>query len=89
MKLWHLHLNDGSGSAVVRAETEAKARTLASCAGSEASLFDWMNPTRSSCSELTVEGDAAVVVLDRGGASIDGLLEEAVKVVSSYPEPIR
>ena len=69
MKLWQLRqaetpAPDTVAGFVVRAETETAARMLArEMAGAEGA-FTWIESERSTCVELTPEGDAGVVMSD-------------------------
>ena len=81
MKLWLLrpikdgNINPWTGDydkchgSVVRAESEAEARTIASDlkhTGDEVRDFGdvWLESAYSSCEELTVEGDAKLIIQD-------------------------
>jgi len=59
MKLWHIETNSSLMwcEAVVRAETEERARELA--ASHDDRLFD---PSQSTCEEITVDGPETVIV---------------------------
>lgn len=57
-------LYDAAWGFVIRAETEDRARELASEQACDEGAKQWMSPQSSTCVELTVEGDEEVVICD-------------------------
>lgn len=53
---------------VVRAETEGEARAFAAADCGDEGRDAWMSYSRSSCEELSQEGDAGVIVQDYASA---------------------
>ena len=67
MKLWHLERMERAGhdeyiEHVIRAEDEASARAMAVATAADEGKWTWMSSEKSTCKELTADGDAEIVV---------------------------
>jgi hypothetical protein len=72
MKLWLLVIKketpgymDIMARCVVRAKNEQKARELASKVAMDEGLETWIDPTFSSCEQLTAAGKEKIIIQDR------------------------
>lgn len=62
-RIGHVRYDENAGF-VIRAETEQRARTLASMESADEGAECWLNPEKSTCSEIEVEGSEEIIITD-------------------------